>query len=245
MRLYINTIVGFGLLLLACGDAAYNPDHDYVPPEERVSPLEDEQAEIAAFWLADSITAPLSLYDTISLDIQLIREQWADSIPAVNMGIRMPWSPSYLGLHVGAGTADSMISGEYDYWDDIPSAERIEAVDYFPQWGYVEIVFDGRFNLELVVDQYRELPGVSYAHLGYYVGDGPTWLPWRYDGRLVYVFHDRWGDCPAGCIHCDFHVFTVRHGYVAHELSAYDPGAEEDIPEPWYSIIEAQYERLR
>ncbi len=207
-----------------------------------VTPMENEEAELAAMWLSGELVAPVRLYERIRDDLFLIRSTWIDSIPEVAVEYT-PWRiPGYLNLWFEQTTFDSIISGDYHSWDSLNNYYRGQISYIETRKGRICLSFEGRFNPSILAIPYRELDGISGVG-GIYTpySDYPMLLIYRLGNIHKYIFRDAWGDCPSGCIYSTFHYFEIENGNAVHKGSWYPehpPPEDGWDPPKWMDIYQ-------
>lgn len=185
------------------------------------TPMENEEAELAAMWLSGELVAPTYLYKKIRNELDLIRSTWQDSIPESGI-IYSPYiRPSYLSMGFYQATYDSILTGKYHAWDSLNSYYRMDSMSFIGMFAHVSMSFEGRLNPIVLIDAYTNLPGLKYIDPGGYVGDWPVLLIYDANGSLKYFFRDAWGDCPCGCIYSTLNYFEVVNDSAIHRGSWY------------------------
>ncbi len=200
----------FLVAVLSCGRKTTSPDE---PTDLELTPRENVEAEEAAIMLSGDLVAPQDLYEVLMEGFGLLREKYADSIPYVNIRFSLPYGPSTIGLMMSDSAGDEIIAGNYFAWDSLNARYKCSTIDtvIFP-WGLcVSIVFEGRYNVYLLSDNYANLPGVEVAEPGQGRIDRPITYVWFYDvANLAYLVRDAWGDCEAGCACSHFYYFKQQ-----------------------------------
>jgi hypothetical protein len=207
--------IALGLFVASCEEKAVSPT---VPqgPDFSVTPMENEEAELAAYYLTKSLIAPIPVYNRIRDDLALIRKVWQDSIEQVNIKFRAPYGPSLLIIWVNPSTYDSMKAGDYHHWDSLNAYYRLDSVSF--RWrhaDHAEIIlrFQGRLNSQILLYNYSGLPGFQYITLApTTVGDNPNLYIYKKGSSLKYFFRNGYDDCPVGCLSAEYFYFTIENG---------------------------------
>jgi hypothetical protein len=137
-------------------------------------------------------------------------------------------------LELRDAAAQAVVEGRYTAWDCLNEAYAPRSVDINGAWVHIE--FNGIYNLERIIERYRQLPGVtsgSSATGGLY---GPTICVSREAERYEYVFHDTGEFCPAPCPeHRAYHFASETSGQVT-ELATWDSTTGASAP-GWFGDI--------
>jgi hypothetical protein len=159
---------------------------------------------------------------------------------ALNSDIATSWAPftppgTYMDgrtlfLRPDPATYASIEAGTYTAWDCLNRYYQLTEVDAFQ--GIVSVVLKGNYNLRLLEDLYRGLPGVtnvsSLDSLGQ-VGDNAHLCASRSGDQYQYAMMAAYGDCPSGCTYHKLYCYTSSA-----------PGAAALIADPtecaqWYA----------
>lgn len=186
-------------------------------PNLNSTPMENEEAELLALWLSNSVVAPSDLYTTIRNDLSLIRSTWKNRIPEVQFKFIPSQIPSKLFILFDQDTFEAIVAGNYHAWDKLNedfSVKEIIARDYS---SFVVLNFEGRLNPNVLVDYYKELPGAKLI-------DTPTGFsglsPLIIDGEgehLIYYFLGNWPhDVNGGSLE-KINCFRIMNGIVVHQ----------------------------
>jgi len=259
MRLVEMTMLGINLmrnwsgllpiliaLVITCGDSPTSPTQQ--GDDLSLTPMEDAEAETAAYFLSGDVMAPLWLYNKIRTELEMIREVWSDSIPQVNIKYQ-PYSwTSYLAAGFQASTFDSIVAGTYHSWDSLNQHYRLDSTRQPPRSNFVDMFFHGRLNPIQLVEIYKGLPGMQYVHSWNYVGDRPVLLLTLEGRDIKYFFRDAWGDCLAGCIYSDFYYFTIEDKVPLFHGSwrNWNNEGRDSVPVPvWYDTVWQAFDDYR
>lgn len=207
-RIFIVLFFSFVVLLVSCDDKSLSPTKPK-GPDFSSTPMENEEAELLAAYLSGEIVAPISLYHQLNREIALIRDTWEDSVPYVKIKYFPPFEPSVITLGFTTDYYDSIVAGQYHYWDSLNSYYRLKKQGFHSFGNSLELFFGGRLNSLLLVDAYAGLPGMRYVNLNSWAGDWPVLLAIKDETTIKYFFRDAGGDCPSGCVWSDFFYFTV------------------------------------
>jgi len=236
-KMYIILFFSLVVLLVSCDDKSLSP----TPPKDTdfsLTPMENEEAELAALHLSGKLIAPLPLYEQIKEELELIRETWSDSITHVNMVFDPYWKESNIKVYVSQATYDSMISGQYHHWDSLNDYYGIDTIVFghysFTDQQWANLYFKGRLNPLLLVDIYAGLPGFisvnSVVTLPF--GDGPILALLRDQDTIKYFFSYAYGDCPSGCLNSEIYYFTIDKGAAVYHGLWKSTIFEPDPPPP-------------
>jgi len=215
MRIFIVlTVVGLAALLwggcddrtpVLSGPGAVDTLH---------GPLENYEAEAVAVHLSRELVAPMDLYYRVEQSLKEIRESFGDSISAVAIQYRLPWTLGRFVVKVDAILLQDSSSTTYRVFDSLNQIYRmVETRHMF--LNFHSVTFANRYNPVRLVEIYGAVPGFEIMEPSVYGGDGPdVYIRFSIQGA-DYFFRDAWGDCPAGCIHERVH-------YISEQLGAFD-----------------------
>lgn len=214
---YIILFFSLVVLLIGCDDKSLSPAGPK-DPDFSSTPMENEEAELAALHLSGKLIAPLPLYEQIKEELELIRETWSDSIVHVNLTFVPYWNVSNIRIYVDSSTYDSMNLNQYHHWDSLNDYYRIDTITFW-QYSFVDqqwtiLHFKGRLNPLRMVDIYAGLPGFSIvtSSITPTIGGKPL-LVLLNDGHTIkYFFSYAYGDCPSGCLNSEIYYFTIDKG---------------------------------
>jgi len=209
-----------------------------------VTPMENEEAGLAAMWLSGELIAPVRFYKKIRDDLSLIRSTWQDSIPEVQIIYIPLMEPGKIALGFDNATYNSIKDSTYHDWDSLNSYYQLEGMGFFDFSEVVYLKFKGRLNPDILVDIYAGLPGGEYVHPNGRIGDYPLLLIYNARGKLKYFFRDAWGDCPAGCIYSTLNYFEIVNDSAIHRGSWYpDYPPNYDNAPVWYDTVQMARDR--
>ena len=167
----------------------------------------DPDAELLAMEISGAALPPPELYEQIYHDLTTIRQTY----PAMAIIHHRPrWTTGEL---LGQLTAEAMTQfekGEYHGLDTLTAEYGPVKIIPFARLSmsdlnFVQLRFERRYNPEKLAPLYTAADGVESA--------GPNWVGGDGDNIEVsesgYIFSVGWGDCPSGCIHRHYWVFTV------------------------------------
>ena len=222
-----------GLLVFSCSKSS--PLSTTKPPiNVNGTPKPNQEAEVAALWLSDSLVAPDSLYTTILNNLATIRAEYGDSIPQVKeIFFWPPWVPSEVLLEVTEEAKRQIRAGQYHNLDSLNSLLNFASMDTTSLRfsGLISLYFKGRLNPERLAELYLNVPSVVHAYSNGFVGDHRNVYPWISDGVMTYLFREAWGDCMSGCISNLYWYFEASPSGIKY-IGAWHPGTE---PEPdWW-----------
>lgn len=234
------------VLVSGCGkDQPSAPNSDDNSTHDPVTPQTDTEAANAALWLSGELTAPGKLYEQIRDELVLIREQWKDSLDAVGIGFRVPWEPGRLWMGFTQGSYDSIAAGEYHHWDSLNSVYGLDTITLAnPDFRHLKLKFQERLHPLVLADIYAsaDLPGLRFVEPNRYWGDAALLLLYRNGADVVYFFRDAWGDCPSGCEHSEYYIFTVNGD--TSFFRGYSPDYDA-VPPAWRSMLDSAWARYR
>jgi hypothetical protein len=204
-------------LALACGDGTVTT----VDPPAAVHRPDaiglDRESEEAALWLSGKLTAPLPLYETIADDLAAIRAEYGDVIPLdFESGTPIQfypwWLVSQIEVHVTTALRDAVLAHAPNPLDSLNAGYHAAGMSPFSfrqsQYGWsTTVFFAGRQHPVRLSQVYDAAPGVNLAFAQHWRGDASNVYPWHIPGGMSYLFHNAFGDCPAGCIENHFYYF--------------------------------------
>ena len=199
------------------------------------TPKDNEEAELVALCLSGEIVAPDNLYEQVLHDLAAIRAAFGDSIEAVKgIRFRQPWQPGQLMVGVDDTTAQQILDGEYDAWDDLNEQYELTGMDtrHLAGIGAVLLYFRGRLHVWRLAELYGALPGVETTSPNYIIGDGSNVYARQTSDGITYLFRHGWGDCPSGCIYSEYWYF-VFEGDQPVFIGHWAPHEDSDEPDWW------------
>jgi len=214
------------------------------PPDLSVTPMPNEEAEIAALVLSRELVAPKWLYNRIKTDLEVIRSTFQDSIPAVNIKFRSFFRPSSLGMQLDATVFFDTVSGGGRIFDSLNRVYRLDTC-YRMFDDFYGLTFEGRLNSARLVDIYAGIPGeyiVWSPNSG--PGDHPALLIWPEGLTFKYFFRDAWGDCPSGCMSSEIFYFTATGGTITFRESYLSDRSNSDPRPPWWDTALMAYDTI-
>lgn len=207
------------ITLAGCGEFSLMPDLEGSGEPSLTPTQPDAEALAIALWLSHELKAPTDLYERVRSDLLLIRDEFRDSIPAVDLKFHVPWEPGRLILGFDQDYYQTISDGHYDAWDSLNALYNMVRIDLsMPAFNMLKLKFDDELNPEILAAAYQQLPGVRFVVPNRYMGEQPMLLPAAsVDGRLLYFFRNAWGDCPSGCLYSEYWVLTVIDGRVVYD----------------------------
>lgn len=220
-KIYIILFFSLVVLLVSCDDKSLSPISPK-GPDFSLTPMENEEAELAALHLSGKLIAPVPLYRQIKEELELIRETWSDSISHANMKFEPYWTVSKIKVYVDSSTFDSMQLEQYHHWDSLNDYYRIDTIAFgrysFIDQQWANLYFEGRLNPLLIVDIYAGLPGFIGVNsvVTFPIGDSPRLVLLRDKNTIKYFFSYAYGDCPSGCLNSEIYYFTIDKGVAVY-----------------------------
>jgi hypothetical protein len=150
------------------------PPGQATPAEIAATPRADGNLEMLALWIGKKLTAPQAYYDRIVRDVGAIRAKAPELA-------RVQFTPLYSGtslmLQVTAAALQEMRNKTYQPW---VCANRLYGAreDKFNLSGFGDLVvleFKGRYNEDLLAEEYGRMPGVRAAQRNTLGGIGGPW----------------------------------------------------------------------
>lgn len=179
--------------------------------------LQSEDSDL----LADGLH-PDRLEREIGDVLRLIRDRY----PAMTeITVRPPVSTILLRIEgslrdiiIGGGWSESetgaLIPVGHAAFDDLNARFGLEAAEFWPASDIAILHFTVLANPRAALEAYSAIAGVADAELDRLLTDGPDIALSTKGGVWHVVMRNAWGDCPAGCIHDEWHFFTVRNAHV-------------------------------
>lgn len=104
-------------MVICCSDSPIGPTQKGF--DLSLTPMEDGEAEAIAYFLSGDLVAPMWLYSKVNSELEVIRREWSDSLPQVNITYFPCLYPSYLFAGFDSTTMDSIRAGTYHAWDSL------------------------------------------------------------------------------------------------------------------------------
>lgn len=98
----------------------------------------------------------------------------------------------------------------YEDFDALNARLGLSAVELYGIFDMGVFYFDESLNVGEAIRAYEMVEGVESAYAHTSVGDGPDIDAVKSQGTWHVAVRDGWGDCPAGCIHHQIFLFTVK-----------------------------------
>jgi hypothetical protein len=99
--------------------------------------------------------------------------------------------------------------------DDLISVYLFEQVTYTDlSWGAADVVTfisDSNYNLFPLIAELNLVPGVNYAQMNSYAGDGNEIYSTVFPDHVELIYQYSWGDCMSGCINNRYWKFKVYY----------------------------------
>jgi len=228
------SLIVFVILVFGCDEKAFNPATSK-GPDFSLTPMENEEAELAALHLSGEIMAPIGLYQRIRSDLAIIRENWSDHNEHVNIKFDPFWEVSVIGVDLTSTTYYEIESGNYHNWDSISVHTALDSIHYFgcANFCIAKLVFKGRLNPILLVDEYSGLPGFNIISTYSKPMDRSNLYLQKNGNVIKYFFRYAYGECPAGCLNSEIYYFTVESGEPVYRGSLYLPVLPDSTIPVW------------
>ncbi len=203
-----------------------------------------DEAQLAALWLSDEIHVPENLALEIQNKLELIREQFSDQIPEVNIEFVFPALPNRIDLIMEDYAFNEFQAGTYHEWDSLNQLYGVDSISVeIDIFKLVAVFFKEYTNPFVLAPEYAKIPGVKNAGECGYGGGWSTVYPWFVDSKLVFLVKEAWGDCPAGCIYNNFWYFKTDGNNVelAGSFEIGDDWYKNPIYPSWWDEIAPAY----
>jgi len=238
VALIVATLIWFG----CDDDSTLGPDpgpkQNDTLPDLSVTPMENAEAEVAALILSRKLVAPVPLYNRIKLDLETIRDEYSDSIPAVSITVAPPWILSALSLELDTALFNDTTSDAYRRFDSLSSLFGIvefESSLYQKQYFYLRL--EGRLHPVRLVEVYAAagIEGILCMATTGFRTDWPEVYMKMDADEIKYFFRDAWEDCPSGCIHEEFYYVNSKQGRYTY-IGSFKPNYHDPVTvaPPWY-----------
>jgi hypothetical protein len=236
-------LVTIAIFVFGCEEKAFNPAAPK-GPDFSLTPMENEEAELAAIYLSGKIIAPVPLYVQFQNEVALIRNTWEDSIYHTDIRFKTNFLVSEILIITSWAVYDSMKLGNYHHWDSLNSYYRFDSIlfryDFSP---IVSIYFKGRLNPNIISKEYSGLPGIQSAEPNRWVTEFPVILPIEFGNTIKYFFNYAHEDCFDGCDYFDVFYYTVSNDSAYYHGSYSFNVWEIPPPEPsWFDTARIAYQ---
>jgi hypothetical protein len=200
--------------------------------ELALTPRADHNLELLALEQLepDSLVVSQSTYERVERDVAAIRALEPSLVPVYYRSgtdgrrIKIQWSEDALA---------AFHEGQYTAWNCLNEAYRL--TDFRTLESETELVFDGIYNVGLVFELYRQLPGVTGGNASWLGADGPTICVSRAGDGYDYVFDDTGGSCGVCEQHLAYHFQTDVTGQVT-PVAEWDSTTREPVP-TWFTDV--------
>jgi hypothetical protein len=195
------------------------------------------QARKMALWYDNSLMPDSVSSDRFYQALVTLNDLYGEDMEVVKTEFELPYVENQLIVSLTASAAQEYINGTYTAWDSLNvvyNAVEIDTLHGFAVFGWVEIIFDGMYNMPQVADMYEMLEGINYADANGYGGDGPNNYPWIIEDKVTFLVREAWGDCPSGCIENYFLYFKQTDtgiDFIGAWDTIWDP---QTTPDWWY-----------
>lgn len=198
------------------------------PQDIAATPRPDENLELLALRLSDSVTADEATYQRLVRDLASIRALE----PAVrSIGYFSPFHGEALYVSFDDPQYAKVRDRDYHAWDCLNEHLNVTSVSPTSRNG-VSLTFKGRFNVPKLAALYSKLPGVRFAEPVLAIGGGSTIYVTTSAGAWHYVFANATGDCVAGCMETDAYYFVVEAEERPRFLGSWHSGSAAKEPRP-------------
>lgn len=230
MRVVFVRVVFLGVLILALACGSHAPTEPTPEPDWVVSPAEDYEAEVAAVILSRTLLAPQNLYDRIKSDLEGIRAEFGDSIPAVQLTVRPVWELGEIAIRVDTLMLQDTTSAGYRRLDSLNRQFGLDSMKQYEMHfrEYFSLYFSARYNPVRLVEIYLTVDGIFEVFPDGFAGDSPELYIYPDGDEFKYFFRNAWGDCPAGCIISDIYYVISKQG----QFEFVGSWSNQDDPDP-------------
>lgn len=235
-----STILTFILLSSACLDAGLSAPSDACPTplgaaaDIAATPRSDPNLELLALSIdRGRVTAKEETYSRVVADVAAMREA-EPQIASVKY--LPPTGGRELLVYPDEQTMELIKDGNYSAWDCLNDFYRLQHMELGADEKYFVLSLKGMYDLELLSQLYKELPGMMEVHPNWGAGDGPTLCAKRNGSEYEYVVDRADGDCPSGCIIHRAHAFRSSAAGQVEPRGVWNSETNEPPPE-WFSRI--------
>jgi hypothetical protein len=238
---YLAEVSKGRILRIATDGSAYRPTAQSVTgpcptpigsaEELALTPRADTNMELLGFVLEpDNVVVTQPTYERLVDDVAAIRTFEATLADVYHREIhdgrrfQLTWT---------AATAEAFADGLYTAWDCLNEVYGLRSVT--PLDSGVELELDGIYNLPLVFERYRQLPGVTGGASMLGGAPAPDICVAREGERYEYVF-DAAGECPEGCPERRAYYFVSESSGQVTQLAAWDATTGAPVPD-WFEEL--------
>lgn len=270
IRLSALVVAAMFIFVLQCTESPNEPTVDLIDPLS-VTPMANEEAELAALWLTGSLVAPVDLYERVRDDLILIRDQWGDSMVIWGDSVsdfgpeneifdnELHFSMTRLAGYVSVYCHDTLLAkiqaGEVQTWNHLLDSLRADTVivsspGYLFEKNRISIGFEGRLHPHRLQEIFLDrVEGLSCCGLTFYIlpPDYSIILPLPDGDEVKYVLRFAWSHCNAICQYADFYYFQIV-GDSAELVDRWgfsygcaDPYCYSDSQPQWVSVAKSAY----
>ena len=166
------------------------------------------EAELLALELSGEILPPVDLTNKIHEDLELIREIYP---PMSSISARPNWVVGEVLVGLTDDAVNDFRNGEYDAWDPLfVDLGTPDISTTLLRFGTVRLSFDQPYHPDVLAQRFANVNGIDYAQSNGIIGGGNDVEA----NPPLYTFYERFGDCPAGCIHEESWLFDVSNDMV-------------------------------
>lgn len=237
MRCMIFTLI---VLSSACFGAEPSAPSDECPAplgaavDIAATPRSDSNLELLALSIDHGrVTADEETYSRVVADIAAVRE----ANPQI---ARVSYFPRTGGrellVYPNEQTMELIRDGKYSAWNCLNDFYGLQRMELGADDKYFVLSLKGIYNLDLVSQLYKELPGIMDVEPNLGAGDGPTICAKRNGSEYEYVVDRADGDCPSGCTIHEAHAFLSSAAGVIEARGVWNSETNEPPPE-WFSRI--------
>jgi hypothetical protein len=187
-----------------------------------------QEAELISLCLSGELEPPERLSQRVLNELAAIRSTYGDDFdPITSLEFIPPWLVSCLIVGLDSSSAEQFVEGKYNAWDGLNEKYHVTRINISNiSLGAVTLYFERTLHPRRLAEEYRILPGVSYAEPNGLIGDFPNVYPRKANGHLTYLFRYAQGDCPSGCIYSEYWYFVFSGNlpvFVGHWIPYEEP----------------------
>jgi hypothetical protein len=198
------------------------------------TPRSDPNLELLALSIDHGrVTANEETYSRVVADVAAMREA-NPQIASIKYFPRT--GGRELLVYPNEQTMQLIRGGNYSAWNCLNDFYRLQSMELGADDKYYVLGLKGMYDLDLVSQLYKELPGITDVEPNRRAGDGPTICAKRNGSEYEYVVDRADGDCPSGCTIHEAHHFLSSAAGVIEARGVWNSETNEPPPE-WFSRI--------